>query len=145
MPVVQDDYYGHRSASGVGAGGAVLAAAASGTAAGTIVPGGTIVTATPGAVVANDQAGTFTVAIAAGEGATSGTLATVYFSEPYAAVPKAVIATAYDATTAAVASFAVAVVPVTAGLQAGFSLKIGTTNASLVAADAITIMYAVFA
>lgn len=136
------DYYGHAAPSSNGS-GANLAAAASGTAAGTIVPGGTIVTATPGNVNANDSAGTFTLAIASGQGSTSGTLATVYFTQPYSAVPKGVIATVYDSTTAATESCAVAVVPVSAGLQAGFSLKIGATNSGLTAADALTVMYVV--
>jgi hypothetical protein len=134
------DYYGHPAPTSNGS-GANLAAAASGTAAGTIVPGGTIVTATPTNVNACDVAGTFTVAIASGEGSTSGTLATVYFAEAFAAVPKAIIATAYDSTTAATQSFAVAVKAVAAGLQAGFSVVIGATNSGLTAGDSVTIMY----
>ena len=83
MAGTSTDYYGHPSPSSAGPGGTALAAAASGSAAGTIVPGGTVVTAEPGNVSANDQAGQFTVAIASGEGSTAGILATVYFANPY--------------------------------------------------------------
>jgi hypothetical protein len=140
MATVQTDYYGHVTPSSAGPGGTALAAAASGSAAGTIVPGGTVVTATPGNVNANDVAGTFTVAIASGEGSTAGVLATVYFSEPYAAVPKAVIVTGYDQTSAGTPAPTLAVKPVAAGLQAGFSIYVGASP-GLTAADVIALMY----
>lgn len=144
MAIVQTDYYGHPSATGVGPGGAALAAAASGTAAGTIVPGGTIVTATPGNVSANDVAGNFTVAIASGQGSTAGILATVYFSQPYAAAPKAVLVQGYDSTTSGTPSPTLSVKPVSAGLQAGFSIYAGASP-GLTAADSVTLYYHVVA
>jgi hypothetical protein len=140
MAVVQTDFYGHPSPSSAGPGGTALAAAASGTAAGTIVPGGTIVTATPGNVNANDQAGSFTVAIASGQGSTAGILATVYFSQPYAAEPKSVQVTGYDSTTAGTPAPTLAVKPVAAGLQAGFSVYAGASP-GLTAADSVTIYF----
>ena len=142
MAGTSTDYYGHPSPSSAGPGGTALAAAASGSAAGTIVPGGTVVTAEPGNVSANDQAGQFTVAIASGEGSTAGILATVYFANPYSAVPKAVLVGGYDSTTSGTPCPTLAVKPVSAGLQAGFSIYVGASPA-LTAADTVTLYFTV--
>ena len=84
MPVPFFDTYGHLFPSP----GPAMAAAASGTAPGTIVPqanAGT--TATVTGVTANDNAGSFTLN-SAGTGQATGNVVTVYFSNAYSAIPK---------------------------------------------------------
>lgn len=86
MPAPFYDTYGHLSPSP----GPALAAAASGTAAGTIVPqtaSGSTTTIT--AVGANDNAGSFTIN-SSGTGQATGDVAIVYFANAWAATPKSV-------------------------------------------------------
>lgn len=99
MPNVSTDAYGHRSATTVGTLGTALASGAvSTTAIGTIVPT-TAAGATPTvtAVNANDSAGTFVLNPVTGGGAqAAGAVAQVFFAQPYAATPKAVLVNVCD-------------------------------------------------
>jgi hypothetical protein len=95
MATVTEDAYGHRSQTNVGPLGAALAAAA----VGVVTPGTIAGTTNAGAaptvtgVSANDMAGTFTLNPVTGGGAqAAGAVATVTYSQPLSAVPKAVIA-----------------------------------------------------
>lgn len=124
MSSVNVDAYGHLQPSSNGS-AAALAAAASGSAAGTVVPGGTVVTATPTSVVADDTAGNFLV-VSATTGA--GIAATVYFANAYSSAPKSVITQAFDQTGTVTVSSAAQ--PVSAGLQAGFSVYISAAAAT---------------
>lgn len=108
------DAYGHEVPE---LGGPSLAAAASGTVAGTIVPAaGAGVGATVTGVVANDRRGSFGLTTAGTPAA--GVQLNVYFFWPYATAPAAVIVNLYDVTdtTAPVISSAAAV------SAAGFSI-----------------------
>lgn len=94
MPSIVTDFYGHLPPTSNGS-NAALAGASSGTAAGTIVFGAGA-SAISG-VAANDTAGTFVLTAAAA----AGVYATVYFANPYANTPKAVLVQAVDTTGAA--------------------------------------------
>jgi hypothetical protein len=99
MPAITTDAYGHRSGTSAGTLGTALAAGAvSTTAIGTIVPttaAGAAPTVT--AVSANDTAGTFTLSPVTGGGAqAAGAVAQVFFAQPYAAIPKAVLVGVVD-------------------------------------------------
>jgi len=122
MPGVSTDYYGHPSPSSLGV-SAALTGATTGSAAGTIVAGGTIVTAAPGNINANDQCGSFTVASAS---SAAGLAASVYFAQPYPANPKSVQVTVLDTT--GTGTIACGVAPVSAGLNSGFAVYLGTTT-----------------
>jgi H-type lectin domain len=93
MPNVTVDAYGHQSPNTAGTLGTALAAGAvSTTAIGTIVPT-TAAGASPTVTGVNavDMAGTFTLNPVTGGGAqAAGAVAQVFFSQPFAATPKAV-------------------------------------------------------
>lgn len=96
MSYVNEDAYGHRSATNIGPQGTALAAAA----VGVVTPGAIAGTTNAGAaptvtaVSANDMAGTFTLTAVTGGGAqAAGAVATVRFAQPLSAVPKAVLVT----------------------------------------------------
>jgi hypothetical protein len=125
------DYYGHPGNSTLGS-SAAYAGATTGTAAGTVVAGGTIVTAAPGNINCNDQAGSFTVVSAS---SAAGVGANVYFAQPYPANPKSIQVTAFNTTTSAAISCAIA--PVAGGLASGFAVYLGTTTST----DTYTIYY----
>jgi hypothetical protein len=135
MPGVSIDYYGHTAPTTNGPNGVAFTGATTGSAAGTIVCDGTIVTTAPSAISANDTAGTFSVTIASGEGSTHGKVATVYFQEPLAVAPKAILATANDTTSNTVMSVNAA--PLTNVTQ-GFTVSLTATGT---AADVVTIQY----
>lgn len=135
MPGITQDYYGHQTPTGNGPNGANFTGATSGSAAGTIVNDGTVVTTAPANINANDTAGQFTVTIASGEGSTHGKVATVYFQQPLAAAPKAIIATAYDQTSNTVMSVNAA--PLANATQ-GFTVALTATGT---AADVVQIQY----
>jgi hypothetical protein len=116
------DYYGHSPAS-TGGISAAYTGATTGSAAGTVVAGGTIVTAAPGNLNCNDNAGSFTVVSAS---SAAGVAASVYFAQPYPAVPKAIQITAYDTTGTAAIGCGVA--PVTGGLNSGFAVYLASTT-----------------
>lgn len=115
MPIIQSDFYGHQTPSSPGSSGPYTGVVTGSTAAGTIVAGGTVVTAAPAAINCNDVAGNFTVTVAA---ASAGTLCSVFFAQPYPALLKAVCLSAFDVTgaTALLVSWS----GVAAGSQAGF-------------------------
>jgi hypothetical protein len=135
MTGTSQDYYGHATPTSNGPNGAAFTGAATGSAAGTIVADGTHVTTAPANINANDTAGQFTVTIASGQGSTHGAVADVYFQQPLAAAPKAILATAYDQTTNTVISCNA--VPLTNVTQ-GFSVALTATGT---AADVILIQY----
>jgi hypothetical protein len=137
MPGIGTDYYGHVTPTTNGPNGTAFTGATTGSAAGTIVCDGTIVTVAPSSINANDTAGQFVVVIASGEGSTEGKVATVYFQEPLAAAPKAILVNAYDATTAASVAIAATAQPL-ANTTQGFAVYLGSTGT---AADHITIQY----
>lgn len=125
------DAYGHEVPD---LGGPALAAAASGTTAGTIVPAaGAGTGATVTGVVANDRRGSFGLTTAGSPAA--GVNCNVYFFWPYAAAPAAVLVNIYDVTdvTAPVACDAAAVT------AAGFSI----VSAVLTTAKSYLINYVV--
>lgn len=115
MPVLSSDYYGHQTPCSPGVSAAYTGVVTGTSAPGTIVAGGTVVTAAPAAINANDVGGNFTVTVAA---ASAGVLASVFFAQPYPALVKAVSVSAYDVTgaTALLAVWSA----VAAGSQAGF-------------------------
>jgi hypothetical protein len=135
MPGIAQDFYGHVTPSSNGPNGANFTGAATGTAAGTVVADGTRVTAAPANINANDTAGQFTVTIAGGEGSTHGNVAQLYYQEPLAAAPKAIIATALDQTTNTVMS--VNASPLTNATQ-GIQFALTATGT---AADVVLIQY----
>jgi hypothetical protein len=131
MSDVHVDYYGHPSNSTLGV-SAAYTGATTGSAAGTIVAGGTIVTAAPGNINCNDQAGSFTVVSAS---SAAGLAASVFFAQPYPANPKSVQVTAFNTTSSAAITAGVA--PVSGGLNSGFEVYLGTTTST----DTYTIYY----
>jgi membrane associated rhomboid family serine protease len=90
MPVMVQDYYGHETASTLGA---------SGTAAGTVVAGAAASAAAPTAINCNDTSGSFSVVGASS--AAAGILAVVYFAQPYGSLPKSILVQVYDSTGSA--------------------------------------------
>lgn len=141
MSSLTQDAYGHRGASNVGTLGTALAAGAvSTTAIGTIVPT-TAAGATPTvtAVNANDTAGTFTLNPVTGGGAqAAGAVAQVFFSQPYAQIPKAVVVNvcnnAAGASGVAVAASAQSV------LTTGFTVNV---SGALTTANNYNVFYSV--
>lgn len=132
MPTPFYDTYGHLSPTP----GPALAAAASGTAAGTIVPqaaAGT--TATITAVSANDNDGNFTIN-SAGTGQATGNVATVYFANAWSAAPKSVEVTVVTSGASGVPIVASAAVIGTASFQ----VNVGT---ALTAASSYIVNYSV--
>lgn len=133
MALVTTDAYGHPSATSTGTLGTALAAGAvSTTAIGTIVPT-TAAGATPTVtgVSANDEAGTFVLNPVTGVGAqAAGAVAQVFFAQPYAAVPKAVVVTmcnnAAGASGVAVAASAQTVT--TTGFTVNVAAALTTAN-----------------
>lgn len=130
---VTTDAYGHRSATTVGTLGTALAAGAvSTTAVGTIVPttaAGASPTVT--SVNANDSAGTFTLNPVTGGGAqAAGAVAQIFFAQPYAATPKAVIVNVCDnaAGTGQVAVVASAQSVTTTGFTVNVSSALTTAH-----------------
>lgn len=124
MANISTDFYGHYPPSNNGV-GAALAAAASGTAAGTITPGGVVVTATPTAVNGNDTAGNFLVVTAA---TSAGVAANVFFAQPYGVAPRAVIVQVYDQTGTAI--LPATAQPLGAGLGTGFAIFVSAPAAA---------------
>jgi hypothetical protein len=131
MAGVSTDYYGHPSPS-TGGVSAAMTGATTGTAAGTIVAGGTIVTAAPSSINANDQCGSFQVTSAS---SAAGLAATVYFSQPYPANPKSIQVTCANTTSAG--AQAAGVTAVSGGLNSGFNIYLATT----VSTDVYQIFY----
>lgn len=137
MPAVTTDAYGHQSASTIGTLGTALAAGAvSTTAVGTIVPttaAGASPTVT--SVTANDTAGSFVLNPVTGGGAqAAGAVAQVFFAEPYAAAPKAVLVNVCDnaAGTGGVAVVAAAQSVTTTGFTVNVSSALTTAHNYLV-------------
>lgn len=91
------DYYGHATpaANGVNAN---LASAASGTAAGTVVPGAGLSSLT--SVTGCDEV----VTVVGASAAAAGTAFTIYFGAPFSSVPRGVSVIAYDTTAGAIVS-----------------------------------------
>jgi len=139
MTNVTTDAYGHQSPS---VGTALTAGAVSTTAVGTVVPttaAGASPTVT--AVSANDTAGNFTLNPVTGGGAqAAGAVATVFFSQPYAQAPKAILCSVVDQAAGANQ------VPIAAGVAtigtASFSINVGT---ALTTAHNYTVCYEVVA
>lgn len=125
MPGTTVDYYGHPSASSLGSSAAYTGVVSGTTAAGTVVAGGTVVTAAPGNINCNDQAGSFTVVSAS---SAAGLVASVYFAQPYPANPKSIQVTAFD-TTGSLA-IAVGIAPVAGGFNSGFAIYLGSTTST---------------
>lgn len=143
MPNQTVDAYGHESATSAGTLGTALAAGAvSTTVAGTIVPttaAGASPTVT--SVSANDVAGKFTLSPVTGGGAqAAGAVAQVFFKQPYAATPKAVLVSIVDDAAGAGA------VAVAAGAQSisttGFTFNV---SAALTTAHTYTCCFYVVA
>lgn len=143
MPAVTTDAYGHRSATTVGPLGAALAAGAvSTTAIGTIVPttaAGASPTVT--SVNANDTGGTFTLNPVTGGGAqAAGAVAQVFFKQPYAATPTAIVVNVVDqAAGAGAVAVAAAASTIT---TTGFTVNV---SAALTTAHNYTVTYHVLA
>lgn len=140
MPVTNSfDFYNHAPAA---PGTTMTAAAVSTSVAGTIIPvaagagtGATI--SIPTGATPNDTRGQFNV-VTAGTPA-AGILATVFFTNPYGALPGAFLVTALDTTASPVAPVKISASSAT---QTGFSIA---TDASLTAAHTILVNYEVIA
>lgn len=143
MPAVTVDAYGHRSASSAGTLAVALAAGAvSTTAIATIVPttaAGASPTVTT--VSANDTAGNFTLSPVTGGGAqAAGAVAQIFFAEPYAAIPKAVLVNVCD--NAAGASAVAVAASAQSLLTTGFTVNV---SAALTTAHTYLVTYSVIA